>query len=182
MSNVAIIIVLLFSFYSLFFCPQHLVISAFRCRKTELNFNDQWDALIIACLHICFTDHAPLSRYCLFVWKISSVDMLDYTATFTRKLQTNTRTHTHTKHNSEVTSSAEASVFLVCFSGIITTSLFFSLQLLLSQNQKSRSCINGGIPSWIQTFCSWVFHYILPKNSHIPDALLLLSVFTSFFD
>lgn len=98
-----------------------------------------------------------------------------------------TRLHTHTKHNSvhflsEVTSSAEASVFLVCFSGIITTSLFFSLQLLLSQNQKSRSCINGGIPSWIQTFCSWVFHYILPKNSHVPDALLLLSVFTSFFD
>lgn len=59
--NLAITIVLLFSFYSLFFCPQHLVISAFRCRKTELNFNDQWDALIIACLHICFTDHAPLS-------------------------------------------------------------------------------------------------------------------------
>lgn len=101
--------------------------------------------------------------------------------------QTPTQGHTHTKHNcvhflSEVTSNAKASVFLVCFSGIITTSLFFSLQVLLSQNQKSRSCINRGIPSWIQTFCSWVFHYILPKNSHVPDALLLLSVFTSFFD
>lgn len=173
MPNVAIT-VLLFSIplYLLFFCPQHLVISAFRCAKAELNFNDQWDALIIDCLHICFTDHAPsLSFYCLFVWKISSVDMLDYTGAFTRNHRTNTRTkHNSVQFLSEVTS-AEASVFLVCFSGIITTSLFFSLQLLLSQNQKSSSCINGGIPSWILL---QVFHSILPKNSHVPDTLLLL--------
>lgn len=167
----------------LFHHPQHLVISAFCRCKSELNLNDQWDALIMACLHICFTDHAPLFLYCLFVWKMSMVDMLDYTGTLTHKIQTNTRTHIQ-KYSIHFLSEVTCATSKLSYPWFVLVKLSwlpFSSHFSCSY-PRIRGGTNRGIPSWIQTFCSWVFHYILLKNSLVPDALLLLSVFTSWIN
>lgn len=74
-----------------------------------------------------------------------------------------TQGHMHTKHNS-------LQLLYSWFVLVELSQLPFSSHFTCTY-QRSSSGINGGIPSWIQTFCSWVFHCILLKNSHVPDAV-----------
>lgn len=143
----------------------------FRCRKRELNFNDQSDALIMLCLHFSFPDHAPLPLSLLFVCLSARFPPLIYASLYTNPNTHKTYLYSLSFYLNSLQQHFPASTSLVCFSGITMTSLFFSLHLPLSQNQASGISINRGFPTWDTNILLLGFPLVLlAENSRVPDA------------